>query len=232
MASAARDVLTEHVQRQLVIVDEGPAISLDVDVEFVIGEHPRPGLGSLMAGERLVEFLEGSKNAECTIFLISGGASSLCALPQSPVDLDDLASCSRQCSSRCGHHDTQPTACGEFADRRGAILRRVRTSRSIALIMVDNVVSGERWVASGLTFDYTPQRHDVESLLHTIGRDTGRLAQNILEAYERRGEAMAVPIATNHQNRSSSSRLEFSSPRSTRPPDAAIACSTSVVRCT
>jgi len=33
-----------NVQRQLVIVDEGPAISLDVDVEFVIGEHPRPGL--------------------------------------------------------------------------------------------------------------------------------------------------------------------------------------------
>jgi len=42
MASAARDVLTEHVQRQLVIVDEGPAISLDVDVEFVIGEHRVP----------------------------------------------------------------------------------------------------------------------------------------------------------------------------------------------
>jgi len=117
--------------RQLVIVDEGPAISLDVDVEFVIGEHPRPGLGSLMAGERLVEFLEGSKNAECTIFLISGGASSLCAL-RSRRDLDDLGELFAQCSSRCGHHDTQPTACGEFADRRGAILRRVRTSRSIA----------------------------------------------------------------------------------------------------
>jgi len=73
-------------------------------------------------------------------------------------------------------------------------------------------------VASGLTFDYTPQRHDVESLLHTIGRDTGRLAQNILEAYEGRGEAMAVRLRPTTRTGSSSSRLEFSSPRSTRPP--------------
>jgi len=202
MASAARDVLTEHVQRQLVIVDEGPAISLDVDVEFVIGEHPRPGLGSLMAGERLVEFLEGSKNAECTIFLISGGASSLCALPQSPVDLDDLGELfAAVLESGADITTLNQLRAASSRIAGGAILRRVRTSRSIALIMVDNVVSGERRVASGLTFDYTPQRHDVESLLHTIGRDTGRLAQNILEAYERRGEAMAVPIATNHQNR-------------------------------
>src|SRR5580704_18901426 len=81
MALAARDVLGDHVLRQLVIVDEGPAFSLDADVEFVIGEHPLPGLGSLMAGERLVEFLESPTDAECTLFLISGGASSLCALP-------------------------------------------------------------------------------------------------------------------------------------------------------
>jgi len=120
MASAARDVLTEHVQRQLVIVDEGPAISLDVDVEFVIGEHPRPGLGSLMAGERLVEFLEGSKNAECTIFLISGGASSLCALPQSPVDLDDLGELfAAVLESGADITTLNQLACGEFADRRG-----------------------------------------------------------------------------------------------------------------
>ena len=90
MALAARDVLGDHVLRQLVIVDEGPAFSLDADVEFVIGEHPLPGLGSLMAGERLVDFLDQSSAAQCTIFLISGGASSLCALPTSPVVLDDL----------------------------------------------------------------------------------------------------------------------------------------------
>src|SRR5580692_6977559 len=61
MAVAARDVLGDHVLRELVIVDEGPAFSLDADVEFVIGEHPLPGLGSLMAGERLVDFLDESR---------------------------------------------------------------------------------------------------------------------------------------------------------------------------
>jgi len=84
--------------------------------------------------------------------------------------------------------------------------------------MVDNVVSGALGWRRGLTFDYTPQRHDVESLLHTIGRDTGRLAQNILEAYERRGEAMAGSDCDQPPEPGPRpSRLEFSSPRSTRP---------------
>ena len=63
MATATHNVLGDHVLRRLVIVDEGPAFSLDSDVEFVIGEHPLPGLGSLLAGERLVEFLPVQSNA-------------------------------------------------------------------------------------------------------------------------------------------------------------------------
>ena len=64
MAWALHEVLGERVQRQLIIVDEGPAFSLLSDVEFVIGDHPLPGLGSLMAGKRLVEFLENPTMAE------------------------------------------------------------------------------------------------------------------------------------------------------------------------
>lgn len=202
MALAVRDVLGDDVRRQLVIVEEGPAFSLDADVEYVIGEHPLPGLGSLMAGERLVEFLESSTNAECTLFLISGGASSLCALPQSPMELDDL-------------HDLFAAVLEAGADittlnrlraassriAGGAILRSVRTPRSLSLIMVDNVVSGERWVASGLTYDYEPLRSDVEVLLGQIGRDAGPLATTVLEALERRREVMRGTVTTTHENR-------------------------------
>jgi glycerate 2-kinase len=201
MASAAREVLGDRLRRQLVIVDAGPAFSMDADVEFVIGEHPWPGLGSLLAGERLVEFLENTADVEWTIFLISGGASSLCALPQSPVDLDDL-------------HELFAAALDAGADittlnqlraassriAGGAVLRRVRSARSLSLIMVDNVVSGARWVASGLTFDYEPRRPDVEALLHLIGRDTGRLARNVLEARDGRAVAMREPVKSVHQN--------------------------------
>ena len=51
------------------------------------------------------------------------------------------------------------------------------------LIMVDNVVSGERWVASGLTFDYAPvARRSATNCSRDIGRGDTRLAARILEA--------------------------------------------------
>lgn len=202
MASALRDVLGERVQRQLVIVDAGPAFSVDTDVEFVIGDHPLPGLGSLMAGERLVEFLESPSDAECTIFLVSGGASSLCALPQPPVELGDLHELFEAVLESGANITTlNQLRAASSSIAGGAILRSVRTPRSLSLIMVDNVVSGERWVASGLTYDFDATRDDVESLLERVGRASTPLSSKILEARERRGEVMSEPITTNHVNR-------------------------------
>lgn len=202
MAAATRDLLGELVRRQLVIVDEGPAFSMDSDVEFIIGEHPLPGLGSLLAGERLVEFLESPTSAECTIFLISGGASSLCTLPQSPVDLDalhDLFTAVLETGADITTLNQLRAASSRIAG--GAVLRCVATPRSLALIMVDNVVSGERWVASGLTFDYDPRMNEVQVLLEAIGLGAGPLAAKILEACARRGDLMRETITTVHENR-------------------------------
>ena len=171
MSAATHDVLGDRVRRQLVIVDEGPAFSMDSDVEFVIGEHPLPGLGSLLAGQRLVEFLERSSGAHCTIFLISGGASSLCALPASPLDLEDLHELfAAALQSGADITTLNRLRAASSAIAGGAILRSVRTPRSLSLVMVDNVVSGARWVASGLTFDYEPTRDEVLDLLGVIGR--------------------------------------------------------------
>lgn len=202
MALATKELLGNRVRRQLVIVDEGPAFSMDTDVEFVIGEHPRPGLGSLLAGERLVAFLESSSSTECTVFLVSGGASSLCALPQSPVTLDDLGDLfGAVLLSGADITTLNRLRAASSSIAGGAVLRRIRTPRSLALIMVDNVVSGERWVASGLTFDYTPTRGELDALLHAIELKPGRLAEKLVDAVERRGEAMHEPVRTRHVNR-------------------------------
>ena len=58
--------------------------------------------------------------------------------------------------------------------------------------MVDNVVSGVRWVASGLTFDYAPvARRSATNCSATIGQRDTRLASRILDASDVRGEIMA-----------------------------------------
>ncbi|MGD0852085.1 MAG: DUF4147 domain-containing protein [Acidimicrobiales bacterium] len=202
MATATHDVLGNHVLRRLVIVDEGPAFSLDSDVEFVIGEHPLPGLGSLLAGERLVEFLAGTSNAECTVFLISGGASSLCALPEPPMDLEGLHELfAAVLESGADITTLNQLRAASSSIAGGAILRHVRTPRSMSLIMVDNVVSGDRWVASGLTFEFVPTRAEIERLLRVVDRSDTPLASRILEARERRGDLMDKAVTTDHVNR-------------------------------
>jgi glycerate-2-kinase len=202
MASATHEVLGDQVRRRLVIVDEGPAFSMDSDIEFVIGEHPLPGLGSLLAGERLVEFLENPADADCTIFLISGGASSLCALPTPPVDLEDLHELfGAVLESGADITTLNQLRAASSSIAGGAILRAVRTRRSLALIMVDNVVSGERWVASGLTFDFGPTSAEIERLLGVIGRSDTPLASRILDARRRRSDLMDETVTTAHVNR-------------------------------
>ena len=202
MSSALRDVLGNHVRRQLVIVDEGPAFSLESDVEFVIGEHPLPGLGSLMAGERLVEFLAESRDVESTIFLVSGGASSLCALPQAPMELADLHQLFRAVLESGADITTlNQLRAASSSIAGGAILRSVRTARSLSLIMVDNVVSGENWVASGLTYDYAPTHGELVALLESVGRGATALSATIFESCERRREVMTEAITTTHLNR-------------------------------
>jgi glycerate-2-kinase len=66
--------------------------------------------------------------------------------------------------------------------------------------MVDNVVSGARWVASGLTFDYAPTDDDVQQLLDVIGRSNTELASRILDASDARGVIMAEPATAIHEN--------------------------------
>jgi glycerate-2-kinase len=155
-----------------------------------------------LAGERLVEFLERPVDAECTIFLISGGASSLCALPASPVDFEDL----RELFAAVLESGADITTLNQLRAASssiagGAILRKVRTPRSLSLIMVDNVVSGERWVASGLTFDFVPTSGEVERLLGVIGRSNTPLGSRILDARGHRSHLMEGAVTTAHVNR-------------------------------
>jgi glycerate 2-kinase len=133
---------------------------------------------------------------------VSGGASSLCALPQQPVELGDLHELFEAVLESGANITTLNqlrAACSSIAG--GAILRSVRTPRSSSLIMVDNVVSGERWVASGLTYDFDASRDDVKALLERVGRTSTPLSSKILEARERRAEVMSEPITTDHVNR-------------------------------
>ncbi len=196
MTAAAAAHLGERLRRRLVISDADAAAS---SRDVVIGEHPVPGPASLRAAHQLLDFL-GSSDAELTLVLLSGGASSLCALPVSPVDLGalgELWTAALAVGADITTLNRLRAATSQIAG--GAVLRRVKTPRVRTLIEVDNVVSGAPWVASGMTFDYDPSPEELDSLIVAVGLPTA-LADRFARAGKRRRALMAETARTDVEN--------------------------------
>ncbi len=66
-------------------------------IECIESDHPVPGVNTLRAGERLLEYLfERAKGDARFLFLLSGGTSSLVEVPAGGMELDDLRDLTRQ----------------------------------------------------------------------------------------------------------------------------------------
>ncbi len=198
MAEATLGVLGDRVRRHLTISDLGAARN---DDEVVVGEHPVPGEGSLRAAKRLLAFLDGPSDADLTVFLLSGGASSLCALPAEPLDLDGLRAlwgAALAAGVDITTLNRLRAATSQIAG--GAVLRRVRTARSRTLIEVDNVVSGAPWVGSGLTYDYDPAPDELDRLIAAFELRATALADTLARAGEAHRSIMASAPGTRIEN--------------------------------
>ena len=200
MSDAARAAIGARVGRRLIISDASGAALRSEDDAVVVGEHPVPGEGSLASARRLVSFLAATTDAALTVFLVSGGASSLCSWPADPLGLDGLAELWRAALGAGLDITTlNQLRAATSMIAGGGVLRAVSTARSRSLIMVDNVVSGAPWVASGLTYDFEPSPADLAALLERVDlRDP--LASRVTAAAATRRVVMDRPVRTQHDN--------------------------------
>lgn len=198
MAAAADAWLGGRRRRRLVVADTvGPGDGDDV----LLGDHPVPGPASLAAGAALVEFLRGPTSAGATLFLVSGGASSLCAAPAPPLTLGDLAGVWAAALATGADITTlNRLRAATSAIAGGAVLGLVRTPVSRSLVLVDNVVAGAPWVASGLTYHYDPSESEVDALLDAVGLTGTGLDERLRAAARGRSAAMGSPAALDHRN--------------------------------
>ena len=201
MVTVTKKILGGRVRRTFIVSSVYGDESQSPSTTVVVGEHPIPGARSLEAGRRLVEFLERASDASCTLFLVSGGASSLCALPAPPLVLDDLATiwaAALENGVNITALNQLRAATSQIAG--GAVLRHVRTLHSLALLMVDNVVSGAPWVASGLTYEFRPSLDEVQRLIEVFGLQSSDVAARINAAFRSRAETMRAPFNVVHEN--------------------------------
>jgi hydroxypyruvate reductase len=201
MTAAVADVLGGGVRRRIAVCDDSVAPGGVLRSGVFVGEHPVPGEGSLRAGQAVLDFLDEPSEADATLFLISGGASSLCVVPASPLSLDDLAAV-WEAALRSGADITTLNMIRAASSliAGGAVLRHVGTARSESFILVDNVVSGAEWVASAMTYDFRPTEAFVSELWDRIGVRDARLRSRLLEGFATRGVLMERASKTVHQN--------------------------------
>jgi glycerate-2-kinase len=202
MIAALDDYYAERVNRRFVVCDVASALRPPHDRDVRVGEHPVPGAGSRVAASELITFLQSANDADLTIFAVSGGASSLCNLVQEPLMPEDLSELWRS-ALRAGLDITtlnqMRAATSQIAG--GLVLRHVRSPRSAALIMVDNVISGAPWVGSALTYDTRFSDDDVSHLIEQFQLHDQDLIARVREAARRRDETARDELVTQQHNR-------------------------------
>jgi glycerate-2-kinase len=201
MTDAVAEVLGGGVLRRIAVVDDSVERRDTSSSDVLVGEHPVPGEGSLRAGQAVLDFLDEPSEADATLFLISGGASSLCVVPAPPLTLEDLAAV-WAAALRSGVDITtlnMTRAAGSLI-AGGAVLRHVGTARSESFILVDNVVSGAEWVASAMTYDFRPTEAFVSGLWDRIGVVDAGSRSRLLKGFEARSALMETTPRTQHEN--------------------------------
>jgi glycerate 2-kinase len=86
MAAAFEQMLSSNVSRALVTGPQYPSTQFPPSWECIEGAHPFPDEASVRAGERALAF---ARTGDPLVLLLSGGASSMLALPVAGVPLDD-----------------------------------------------------------------------------------------------------------------------------------------------
>lgn len=87
MAEAAVHIMGTRVQGGLVVAPVQCAAPVPLDA--IVGEHPQPGDGSEEAGRRALAVAEATPEDADLIILVSGGASSLLAVPADGISLQE-----------------------------------------------------------------------------------------------------------------------------------------------
>jgi len=94
--SMVRGLLDSGVRPQggVIVVPRGLPKESGNGLEVIEASHPIPDESSVRAGEAVIEWARASRGS-CSIFLVSGGGSSLVEKPVDPIDLEELIETTR-----------------------------------------------------------------------------------------------------------------------------------------
>lgn len=167
MAAAAHRALGALVDDSLVVAPSGsPEEALPPGCRFLPSAHPTPDERSLAAGQAALALASGLRAEDLLVVLLSGGGSSLMALPADGLPLEDKArTVSLLSAAGAPIADVNLVRGALSSVKAGRLARAARAADVVTLVLSDAGDDGWHLVASGPTLGSPPSRHDAAAVL-------------------------------------------------------------------
>lgn len=141
-------------------------------VEIVEAAHPVPDAAGEAAARRILELVQGLGPDDLVLALISGGGSSLLALPAPGLSLDDKQALSRALLRSGASIDEMNCVRKHLsAIKGGRLAAAAHPARLVALLISDVPGDDPAVIASGPTVGDPTTRHDALALIAKYGID-------------------------------------------------------------
>lgn len=151
MANAVEELLGDRITDGVVVSNNSSDFSFK-NMEFCLSSHPVPDKKSVDAAEKVIKLLDKSTKKDLVIFLISGGGSSILALPSEGLSIDDLRKVTQKLMLSGVDTNGLNTIRKKLSQiKGGGLLKRALPSEVATLILSDVVGDKLEFIASGPT---------------------------------------------------------------------------------
>ncbi len=168
MAAAIEQLLAERITEGIV-VSNVPSSHAFKKMDFYLSSHPVPDEKSVSAAKKAVSLLEKSKQNDLVIFLISGGGSSMLAMPSEGLTIGDKRAVTEKLMLRGVDTYGLNTVRKKMSQTKGGgLLKKALPSQVITLILSDVVGDRLEFIASGPTVPDTTTCEDAWRVIEAL----------------------------------------------------------------
>lgn len=164
MAAAMEEYLLSRITAGCVAVKDGYSLALH-KIDLLVAGHPTPDSRSAAAGKSILSLVQGLSDEDVVVALISGGASTLMALPLNG-SIEELAKENdRLLNSGLSIREVNKRRRELLALGAGGLAKAAAPAQVIAFILSDVIGNDLATVGSGPTVLETPEPERVKNYL-------------------------------------------------------------------
>ncbi len=168
MANAVEELLSDRITNGVVVSNNKSDFSFK-NMEFCLSSHPVPDKKSVDAAEKVITLLDKSTKNDLVIFLISGGGSSILALPSEGLSIEDIRKVTQRLMLSGVDTNGLNTIRKKLSQiKGGGLLKRALPSEVATLILSDVVGDKLEFIASGPTVYDTTTFEDAWRIIDAL----------------------------------------------------------------